>query len=95
MLTSVGGSQVLLRAERDDAGWIDFAMGQVVMPLDMVEVHRVGDAVCLIEIFQIAEQVWVIDDASDVALEVAVVHRIEPHQRDEQPPIGFDECRPE
>ena len=82
-------------AERDDAGGIDFAMGQVVMPLDMVEVHRAGDAVGLIEVFQIAEQVRVIDDASDIAFEVAVVHRIESHQRDEQPPIGFNECRAE
>jgi hypothetical protein len=91
----VGGSQVLVRTKRDDAGWIDFAMGQVVMPLDMVEFHRVGDAVRLIEVFQVAGQVRVIDDASDVALEVAVVHSIKPHQRDEQPPIGFNECRAE
>jgi hypothetical protein len=65
--------QVLVRAERDDAGGIDVVVGDVVVPLDMIEVRGVGDAVSLVDIFQIAEQIRIIDDPPDVALEMALL----------------------
>ena len=75
----------------DDAGRIDVIVGDVVMPLDMVEVYSVGDAVGLIEVFEVAEEVWVVDDPPEVALEMAVVNGVEAYEGDEQAPVGFDE----
>ena len=75
----------------DDAGWIDVVVGDVVMPLDVVEIYGVDDAVGLIEVFEVAEEVRVVDDPPEVALEMAVVDGVEAHEGDEQAPIGFDE----
>ena len=88
---AVGARQVLVGTERYDAGRIDIVMGDVIVPLDMVEVDGVGDAVGLIEVFQVAEEVWVIDDSPEVALEMAMIDGVEAHEGDEQAPIGFDE----
>ena len=47
MFAAMGGGKVLVGAERDDTGRIDVVVGDVVMPLDVVEVDGVGDAVGL------------------------------------------------
>ena len=75
----------------DDTGRIDVVVGDVVMPLDVIEVYSVGDAVGLIEVFEVAEEVRVVDDPPEVALKMAVVNSVEAHESDEQAPIGFDE----
>ena len=75
----------------DDTGRIDVVVGDVVMPLDVVEVDGVGDAVGLIEVFEVAEEVRVVDDPSEVALEMAVVDSVEAYEGDEQAPVGFNE----
>ena len=77
-------------AKGDDTGWIDVIMGDVVMPFDVVEVHCVGDTVGLIEVFEVTEEVGVVDDPSKVAFEMAMVDGVEAYERDEQAPIGFD-----
>ena len=81
----------MIGTKGDDTGWIDVVVGDVVMPLDVVEVDGVGDAVGLIEVFEVAEEVRVVDDAPEVALEMAVIDGVEAHEGDEQAPIGFDE----
>ena len=81
----------MIGTKGDDTGRIDVVVCDVVMPLDVVEVHGVGDAVGLIEVFEVAEEVRVVNDPPDVALEVAVVDGVEAHEGDEQAPIGFDE----
>ena len=81
----------MIGTKGDDTGWIDVVVGDVVVPFDMVEVDGVGDAVCLIEIFEVAEEVRVIDNSPDVALEMAVVDGVETQEGDKQTPIGFDE----
>ena len=55
----------------------------VVMAFDVIEVDRLGDAGLLIQVHQISLQVWIIDNAPQVALEVAVINRIKTHQRAE------------
>ncbi len=87
----MGGREILVGAKGDDTGWIDVVVGHVVMPLDVVEVHGVGDAVGLIEVFEVAEEVGVVDDPPEVAFEMAMVDGVEAYERDEQAPIGFDE----
>ena len=54
-------------------------MSNVVMTFDVIEVHRLGDARLLVEIAQIAIEVRVIDDASDVTFEVSVIYPIKPN----------------
>ena len=75
----------------DDTGRIDVVVGDVVMPLDVVEVDGVGDAVGLIEVFEVAKEVRVVDDPPKVALEMAVVDSVEAYKGDEQAPVGFNE----
>ena len=91
MFAAVGGGKVLVGTEGNDTGRIDVIVGDVVMPLNMVEVHGVGDAVALIEVFEVAEEVGVVDDPPDVAFEMTVVDGVEAYEGDEQAPIGFDE----
>ena len=81
----------MIGTKGDDTGRIDVIVGDVVMPLDVIEVYGVGDTVGLIEIFEVAEEVRVVDDSPEVALEMAVVDGIEAHEGDEQAPISFDE----
>src|SRR3546814_5501759 len=64
-------------------------MASVVVVLDVMQVHRVGDTGHLVELAGVAPQVGVVDETLPVALEVAVVDRIEAHQRGEQAPVGF------
>ena len=81
----------MLGAKRDNTGRVDVVVGNVVVPFNVVEVHCVGDAICLIEVFEIAEEIWIVDDPTEVALEMAVVDGVEAYEGDEQAPIGFDE----
>ena len=80
----------MVGTKRDDTGWIDVVVGDVVVPLDVVEVDGIGDAVGLIEVFEVTEEVGVVDDPSKVAFEMAMVDGVEAYEGDEQAPIGFD-----
>ena len=86
----MGGRQILVGTEGDDAGRINVFVSDVVVPLDVVEIHGVGDAVGLIEVFEVTEEVGVVDDPPKVAFEMAVVDGVEAYQGNEQAPIGFD-----
>ena len=76
-LASVRLREIEGRADRDDAGGINFRVRHVVMTLDMIEVDGLGDTGLLIKVHQVTLQARVIDDAPDVALEVAVINRVE------------------
>jgi hypothetical protein len=67
------------RPERHDARRIDGWIALVIVVLDMVEVHRLGDAGQAVDVAGEAPERRVIDDASQVALEVAVIGGVEPH----------------
>ena len=81
----------MIGTKRDDTGRIDVVVGDIVMPLDVIEVHGVCNAVGLIKVFEVAEEIRVVDDPFEVALEMAVIDGVEAHEGDEQAPIGFDE----
>lgn len=83
--------QVLFWSDRNDAGGIDVVMGDIVVPLDMIEMYGFSNAVCLVEVFEIAEEVRVVDNSSDIALKMSMVDRIEPYQGDEEPPVSLNE----
>ena len=80
----------MVGAKGDDAGRINVVVGDVVVPLDVIEVYGIGDAVGLIEVFEVTEEVGVVDDPPKVAFEMAVVDGVEAYEGNEQAPIGFD-----
>jgi hypothetical protein len=51
----MGGGEILVGAKGDDTGRVDVVVGDIVMPFDVVEVYGVGDALGLIEVFEVAE----------------------------------------
>jgi hypothetical protein len=53
------------------------ALAAVIVPLDVVHVHGRGDAGLLVEIAQIVPEVRVVDDAPQIAFEVAVIDGVE------------------
>src|SRR5690349_18241441 len=76
-----------------DAARIDVAHADVIVALDVIHVHRVGDARHLIEFAQVVRQVRIVDDAAQIALEVAVIDRVKSKYRGEQPPVRFGQRR--
>lgn len=82
--------EVDLGTNRYNPRRIDFLMRHVVVPLDVIEVHRRRDAGLLIKVAEISVKVRIIEDPTHVALEVPVINRIEPHERAEHPPVRFD-----
>jgi hypothetical protein len=49
-VTVMGRRQVLVGADWDDTGRIDVVMRDVVVPLDMVEIHGLGNTGGLVEV---------------------------------------------
>ena len=62
------------------------------MTLDVFEIDRVGNAWVLIKVHQITLQIWVVDDAAQIALEMAVINDVESDECAEKSPIGFDDA---
>ncbi len=85
----------MVGADGDNTGWVDVIVCNVVVAFDVVDIHGLGNAVGLVEIFQIPKQVWVVGDSSEIAFEMAMVDRIEPNQCNKKPPVGFHELRSE
>ena len=56
----------------------------------MIEINRLGDTGLLVQVHQVTLEVWVIDDAADIAFEVTVIDDVEPNECAKEPPIGFD-----
>ena len=83
--------EVLHRTERNDSRRIDIVVRDVIVPFDVVEVHRLGNAIGLVEIFEIAEEIAVVDNPPEVALKVTMIDGIEPDQRHEEPQVGLGE----
>ena len=89
----MGRIQILLGSNRHNPGRIDVIVGVVVVPFDVVEVDGLSNPRLLIKISQIAVQVRVIDDSTEVAFEMSVVNRVKSNKRYEQAPIGFQRLR--
>jgi len=83
--------EIQCRANWNNPRGIDVVMGDVVVALDVVEVHRLRDAWLLINIHQVPLQAFIIHDAPNVALEVPVINRVEANKRAKEPPIRFDD----
>ena len=70
-------------------------MTAVIVPLDVIEIDGVRDARHLIQIAQIIPKICIVDDAPQIAFEVAVIDGVETYERREQPPIRFGDLPPD
>src|SRR5258707_10234759 len=89
----VVGGEIDRGTLRDDPCRIDRRVTGVVVPLDLIEVDGIGDARDLVQLAQIVPQIWIVDDAPQIALEVTVVNRVEADEGGEQAPISFGHAR--
>ena len=71
----MGGVKILVGSQGHDARGIDVLVGHVIMTFDVIHIHRVSHSLILIKIFEIAEQMGIIDDAPNVAFEMPMIHR--------------------
>ena len=77
-------------ADRNDARGINFGVRHVVVTLDVIEVDGSGDPRLLIYINQLNLHIRIIDDAPNVAFEVAVIDDIEPNECAKETPVRFN-----
>src|SRR5438094_4735258 len=91
----MGLGEIEERADQDDPCRIDFSVRHVVMALDVIKVHGISDARLLIQIQQVTLQIPIVDDATQVAFEMAVINRVETNKRAEKPPVRLDNTVPE
>ena len=82
-------SEVELRSDGNDTGWIHLSLAAVVVPLDLLDADGLRNARDLIEIAHIVRQIREFIDVPPVALEVRVIDGIEAYQSAKQPPVGF------
>src|SRR5690606_19603915 len=75
------------RPDRDNPVRIYRVVAVVVMPGDMIEMHRLCHARPLIQLADIGPECGVIDNPRPVAFEMAMIDRIKAYERGEQPPI--------
>ena len=87
--------QLQNRPKRDNLRRINLRVRHVIVPLDMIQVHRRGNARLLVKIAQITIQRGIIHNAPKIAFEVPVIHRVESNQRAEQLPIRIHNPVPE
>lgn len=85
----MGSVEVNVRTCRDNPGRVDHVMAPIIVSLDVIEVAGHCDARQLIKRLEIIEEVGIIRDATDVALEVPEVYGIKPEQRREEAPVSF------
>ena len=71
------------RADGNDTRRVNRSVRNVVMAFDVIKVDGIGDAWLLIQVHQVSLQVGIIDNAPQVAFEMAVINRIESHERAE------------
>src|SRR5476649_1947740 len=86
---SMGTREIERWTERDNACRINFGVRHIIMALDMIKAHGLGDSRLLIQVHQVALQVRIIDDAADVTLEMAVINDVEPNECAEETPVRF------
>ena len=75
--SAMSAFKILIRPDGDNAGGINLVVSHIVMPFDVIEIHRAGNVVILVEVFQVTKQVSVIGETPDIALEMSVVDGIE------------------
>lgn len=89
MFPAMGRAKILIGAEWNDTRGVNVIVGDVIMAFNVIHIHGFGHVIVLIEIFEVAKQIGIINDAPDITFEMSVIHRIESDERYEQTPICF------
>lgn len=63
-------------------------MAVVVVLLYVLKVHRIGNPRPLVQLAQVTKQARIVFQAFKIALEMAVINRVEANQGGKQAPIG-------
>ena len=90
-LASVRPGEIQRWTDRNDLARVNIVMCDVVVALDVIKVHCFGDPRLLVEVAKIGVEIGIIDDTADVALEVAMIHRVEANESAEEPPVHLDD----
>ena len=72
---------------RYNTGRINGLMADIIVMLDMVHVDRPGYTSMLIQVTRICPKVWVVHEATNIALEMTYIDRIEADKRSKQTPV--------
>src|SRR5690242_851708 len=78
-------------ADRNNTRGIDPRVALVVVALDVNKIDSLSDTGDLIDVAGIGPYIFVIDDPSDIAFEVAMIDGVEAHQRCEQANVSLGE----
>jgi hypothetical protein len=62
---------------------------EVIVLLDVIEVHGLGNSQLLVEVGEITLEVWVIDDPAQTAFEMDVVDDVEANEGAKQSPVAL------
>jgi hypothetical protein len=79
----------------DDARRVHRLLTAIVVLLDVIEVHGLGDSGHLVELSRVPPEVREIDEPIPIALEVPVVHGVEAHERGEEAPVRLGDLIPD
>ena len=85
-------SKIERGTERHNPGRVDIGVSDIVVPLDMINIDGLGDPGLLVKIAKVGVEIRIVDDSANVALEVAMINRIEADKRAKQPPIRFNDA---
>ena len=87
----MGGVPVDVWIDWDDAIGVNRIMAIVVVADDMIHIHRLGDALILVELAGIGPKIRIIYDALAVAFEMQVINAVKTQEGWKQAPIDLGE----
>src|SRR5215813_13692520 len=90
--TIMRGAEIEFGTERYDPARIEIGHAAVITELNRRYVDGLGDTCHLIDVAQIIRKIAIIGDTPQIALEVAVIDRIEAGQGRKQAQIGLGEA---
>jgi hypothetical protein len=75
-LASMRAPEIECWSDGHNSSRVDVVMGDVVVTLDMIELHGLGNTRLLVQVTQITVQIRIVHDPAYVALEMAVIDGI-------------------
>ena len=87
----MGGVPVDVWIDWDDAIGVNRIMAVMVVADDMIHIHRLGDALILVELAGLATKIRIIYDALAVAFEMQVINVVKTQEGRKQAPIDLGE----
>jgi hypothetical protein len=79
-LAAVRRQEIEVRSDWHDTGGIDQRVALIIVPLDMSEIDRLGDARMLVKLTGETPKIGVVQDPSQIAFEMSDVDSVKSHQ---------------